>query len=157
MLNIYDGARLRAWRINDRQEQTDWFDQMLARMQEAQKTLRGFCVSEPATLRALIETLTELGCWGATEQKTGLSAAKIQKSGQKHCLSYPRQEYGASDEQGRPCWPIGFPYDDRAADSNLIEHALKLGAIAIAAGDLFAEDLPATSSFQGSKLRFHPD
>jgi hypothetical protein len=25
------------------------------------------------------------------------------------------------------------PYDDRVADSNLIEHALKLGAIAIAA------------------------
>jgi hypothetical protein len=24
----------------------------------------------------------------------------IQKSGQKHCLSYPRREYGASDEQG---------------------------------------------------------
>ena len=67
MLNIYDGARLRAWRINDRQEQADWFDQMLARMQEARKTLRGFCVSEPATLRALIETLTELvaACRGA--------------------------------------------------------------------------------------------
>jgi hypothetical protein len=39
MLNIYDGARLRAWRISDRQElagywqeQADWFDQMLARM-----------------------------------------------------------------------------------------------------------------------------
>ena len=43
---------------------------------------------------------TEFGCWGATEQKTGLSAAKIQKSGQKHCLSYPRHQYGASDEQG---------------------------------------------------------
>jgi|GraSoi2013_100cm_1033763.scaffolds.fasta_scaffold25864_2 hypothetical protein len=36
-------------------------------------------------------------------------------------------------------------YDDRVADSNLIEHALKLGAIAIAARDLFAEDLPATT------------
>jgi hypothetical protein len=42
----------------------------------------------------------DTGCWGATEQKTGLSAAKIQKSGQKQCLSYPRHEYGASDEQG---------------------------------------------------------
>jgi len=42
----------------------------------------------------------QVGCWGATEQKTGLSAAKIQKSGEKHCLSYPRHEYGASDEQG---------------------------------------------------------
>jgi hypothetical protein len=67
MLNIYDGARLRAWRINDRQElaeywqdQADWFDQMLARMQEARKTLKGFCVPEPAALRSLIETLTEL-------------------------------------------------------------------------------------------------
>ena len=67
MLNIYDGARLRAWRINDRQEQADWFDQMLARMQEARKTLRGFCVPEPAALRSLIETLTELveACRGA--------------------------------------------------------------------------------------------
>jgi hypothetical protein len=97
------------------------------------------------------------GCWGATEQKTGLSAAKIQKSGQKHCLSYPRHQYGVSDEQGGARWPIEFPYDDRVADSNLIEHALELGAIAIAARDLFAEDLPATSSFHRSKLRFHPD
>ena len=67
MLNIYGGARLRAWRINDRQgladywqEQADWFDQMLARMQEARKTLKGFCLPEPAALRSLIETLTEL-------------------------------------------------------------------------------------------------
>jgi hypothetical protein len=74
MLNIYDGSRLRAWRINDRQElaeywreQADWFDQMLARMQEARKTLKGFCVPEPATLRSLLETLTELveACQGA--------------------------------------------------------------------------------------------
>jgi hypothetical protein len=74
MLNIYDGARLRAWRINNRQEfaeywqeQADWFDQMLARMQEARKTLKGFCVPEPAALRSLIETLTELvaACRGA--------------------------------------------------------------------------------------------
>jgi hypothetical protein len=76
MLNIYDGARLRAWRINDRQElaeywqeQADWFDQMLGRMQEARKTLKGFCVPAPATLRSLIETLTELvaACRGARE------------------------------------------------------------------------------------------
>jgi hypothetical protein len=67
MLNIYGGARLRAWRINDRQElaeywreQADWFYQMLARMEEARKTLKGFCVPEPAALRSLIETLTEL-------------------------------------------------------------------------------------------------
>jgi hypothetical protein len=67
MLNIYGGARLRAWRINDRhelaeywQEQAHWFDQMLARMEEARKTLKGFCVPEPAALRSLIETLTEL-------------------------------------------------------------------------------------------------
>jgi hypothetical protein len=67
MLNIYDGARLRAWRINKRQEladywqeQADWFHQMLARMQAAEKTLKGFCVPEPASLRSLIETLTEL-------------------------------------------------------------------------------------------------
>jgi len=67
MLNIYDGARLRAWRINDRQEfaeywqeQADWFDQMLTRMREARKTLKGFCVPEPAALRSLVETLTEL-------------------------------------------------------------------------------------------------
>jgi len=74
MLNIYDGARLRAWRLNDRQElaeywqeQADWFDKMLARMQAARKTLKGFCVPEPATLRSLIETLTELvaACRGA--------------------------------------------------------------------------------------------
>ena len=76
MLNIYDSARLRAWRINDRQElaeywqdQADWFDQMLARMQEARKTLKEFCVPEPGTLRAVIETLTELvaACRGAHE------------------------------------------------------------------------------------------
>src|SRR5260370_41994327 len=67
MLNIYGGARLRAWRINDRQElaeywreQADWFYQMLARMEEARKTLKGFCLPEPAALRSLIETLTEL-------------------------------------------------------------------------------------------------
>ena len=67
MLNIYDGARLRAWRINSRQElaafwqeQAGWFDQMLGRMQEARKKLRGFCVTEPAALRSLIETLNEL-------------------------------------------------------------------------------------------------
>ena len=54
MLNIYDGARLRAWRINDRQElagywqeQADWFDQMLARMQEARKTSEGFVCRNP--------------------------------------------------------------------------------------------------------------
>jgi hypothetical protein len=67
MLNIYGGARLRAWRINNRQEfaeywqeQADWFDQMLARMREARKTLKEFCVPEPAALRSLIETLIEL-------------------------------------------------------------------------------------------------
>src|ERR1700752_765563 len=67
MLNIYGGARLRAWRIGDRQEPgEDWqeqpgrFDQMLARMEEARKTLKGFCVPEPAALLSLIETLTEL-------------------------------------------------------------------------------------------------
>ncbi|MBV8482212.1 MAG: hypothetical protein JO077_05020 [Verrucomicrobia bacterium] len=67
MLNIYDGARLRAWRINDRQrfaeywqEQAGWFDQMLTRMHDTRKTLKGFCVPEPAALRSLIETLTEL-------------------------------------------------------------------------------------------------
>ena len=67
MLNIYDGARLRAWRLNNRQElaefwqeRADWFHQMLTRMQEARKTLKGFCVPEPATLRSLVETLTEL-------------------------------------------------------------------------------------------------
>jgi hypothetical protein len=74
MLNIYDGARLRAWRINSRQEfaeywqeQADWFDQMRARMQEARKTLKRFCVPEPTALRSLIETLTELvaACRGA--------------------------------------------------------------------------------------------
>ena len=74
MLNIYGGARLRAWRINNRQEfaaywqeQADWFDQMLARMREARKTLKGFCVPEPAALRSLIETLIELvaACRGA--------------------------------------------------------------------------------------------
>jgi hypothetical protein len=74
MLNIYDGARLRAWRINDRQElakywleQADWFDQMLVRMQQARKSLRGFCVPEPAALHSLVETLTELvqACRGA--------------------------------------------------------------------------------------------
>jgi hypothetical protein len=27
--------------------------------------------------------MEELGCWGAVEQKTGLSAAKIQKPNQK--------------------------------------------------------------------------
>jgi hypothetical protein len=74
MLNIYDGARLRAWRISDRQEfaeywqeQADWFDQMLTRMREAGKSLKGFCMPEPAALRSLIETLTELveACRGA--------------------------------------------------------------------------------------------
>lgn len=74
MLNIYDGARLRAWRINNRQEfaeywqeQADWFDLMLARMQEARKSLKGFCVPEPAALGSLIETLSELvaACRGA--------------------------------------------------------------------------------------------
>ena len=74
MLNIYGGARLRAWRINNRQEfadywqeQADWFDQMLARMQEARKTLKKFCLPEPAALGSLIETLTELvaACQGA--------------------------------------------------------------------------------------------
>ena len=76
MFNIYDGARLRAWRINSRQElaafwqeQAGWFDQMLGRMQEARKTLRGFCVTEPAALRSLIETLTDLvaACRGAQQ------------------------------------------------------------------------------------------
>ena len=78
MLNIYDGARLRAWRIDSRQElaafwqeQAGWFDQMLGRMQEARKTLRGFCVTEPAALRSLIETLTDLvaACRGAQLQR----------------------------------------------------------------------------------------
>jgi hypothetical protein len=45
--------------------------------------------------RLVLEKSSEFGCWGATEQKTGLSAATIRKSGQKHCLSYPRHEYGA--------------------------------------------------------------
>jgi hypothetical protein len=49
------------------QEQADWFDQTLARMHEARKTFSGFCVLEPAALRSLIETLTELveACRGA--------------------------------------------------------------------------------------------
>jgi hypothetical protein len=53
----------------------------------------------PATIE---EDLSYSGfyCTLDLEQKTGLIAAKIQKSGQKHCLSYPRHEYGASDEQG---------------------------------------------------------
>ncbi|MFY9988097.1 MAG: site-specific integrase [Chthoniobacterales bacterium] len=55
---------------------------------------------EPIHVAAYIEGHGGSGCWGATEQKTGLSAAKIQKSGQKHCLSCPHREYGASDEQG---------------------------------------------------------
>jgi hypothetical protein len=92
MLNIYDAARLRAWRINDRQElagyrqeQADWFDQMLARMQEARKTLRGFCVPEPAALRSLIENLTELveACRGAhvflAKALTGSREVRVQK------------------------------------------------------------------------------
>jgi hypothetical protein len=57
-------------------------------------------VDDGGQIDRIVRTAADLGCWGATEQKTGLSAAKIQKSGQKHCLSYPRHQYGASDEQG---------------------------------------------------------
>ena len=76
MLNIYGGARLRAWWINNRQElaqfwqeQAEWFHQTLTRMHEARKTLKGFCVPEPRALRSLIETLTELvaACRGAQQ------------------------------------------------------------------------------------------
>jgi hypothetical protein len=76
MLNLYDGARLRAARMYEAkkvagywQEQADWFAQMLGNMERRQKDIRDIGIPEPEALRSLIETLIEIvvACRGAYE------------------------------------------------------------------------------------------
>src|SRR6266700_2231896 len=66
MLNLYDGARLRAWRIYDAkkladhwQEQAEWFAQMLDSMHRREKRIANLGVAKPEALGSLIETLSD--------------------------------------------------------------------------------------------------
>jgi hypothetical protein len=76
MLNLYDGARLRAGRISEAkkladhwQEQTEWFAQMLDSMRRREKTVANLGIEKPEALGSLIETLNDIvaACRGAYE------------------------------------------------------------------------------------------
>lgn len=76
MLNLYDGARLRAGRIYDAkklaghwQEQAEWFGQMLDGMRRKEKDLANFGIPKPEALGSLIQTLIDIvaACRGAYE------------------------------------------------------------------------------------------
>jgi hypothetical protein len=67
MLNLYDGARLRAGRIYDRkkiaghwQEQAEWFDQMLDSMHRREKDMANLSIAKPESFNSLIETLSDI-------------------------------------------------------------------------------------------------
>lgn len=67
MLNLYDAARLGAWRIYDRkkvggywQEQADWFAKQLFHTQRLEDNLKALGVPEQSALRSAIQTLTDI-------------------------------------------------------------------------------------------------
>jgi hypothetical protein len=76
MLNLYDAARLGAWRIYDRkkvaiywQEQAEWFAKQLSYTQRLEDNLKVLGIPEQPTLRSAIQTLTDIveACRGAYE------------------------------------------------------------------------------------------
>jgi hypothetical protein len=76
MLNLYDGARLGAWRIYDRQrladywqEQFEWFNRQLEFTRSTQQKVAVLALTPPAALTEAVETLTEIveACRGAYE------------------------------------------------------------------------------------------
>jgi hypothetical protein len=76
MLNLYDAARLGAWRIYERkkvaaywQEQGEWFAKQLSRTQRLEDNLKGLGFEKQPALRSAIQTLTDIveACRGAYE------------------------------------------------------------------------------------------
>ena|SRR5271165_3432516 len=76
LLNIYDRARLGAWRIYDReqaatywQEQTEWFEDILRILKRAQEKISIYALPEIPALRSAIQTVTEIveACRGSHE------------------------------------------------------------------------------------------
>lgn len=76
MLNLYDAARLGAWRIYDRkriadywQEQTEWFNTQLVHIGRLEENLSALGVPAQPALRSAIQTLTQIveACRGAYE------------------------------------------------------------------------------------------
>ena len=76
LLNIYDRARLRAWRIYDRkqaaahwQEQTEWFEGTLHSLERIQAKVSSFALPEIPALRSAIKTTREIveACRGSYE------------------------------------------------------------------------------------------
>ena len=76
MLNLYDAARLGAWRIYDRkkvagywQEQADWFAKQLSHTRHLEDNLKALGVPEQPALRSAIQTLSDIveACRGAYE------------------------------------------------------------------------------------------
>lgn len=76
MVNLYDAARLGAWRIYDRkkvasywQEHAEWFAVQLSYTQRLEDNLKGLGVEARPALRSAIQTLTDIveACRGAYE------------------------------------------------------------------------------------------
>ncbi|SRR5260370_3867202 len=76
MLNLYDAARLGAWRIYERrkvaaywQEQAEWFAKQLSYTQRLEDNLKALGIEEQPALRSAIQTLTDIveACRGAYE------------------------------------------------------------------------------------------
>jgi hypothetical protein len=75
-LNLYDGARLGAWRIYDREkvagywkEQTDWFSAQRQFIENTKAKVSALGIAAPPVLGEAIQTLTEIieACAGAYE------------------------------------------------------------------------------------------
>jgi hypothetical protein len=76
MRNLYDAARLGAWRIYDSkklaaywQEQTEWFNTQLKHTERLEEKLLALGVPSQPALRSAIQTMTEIveACRGAYE------------------------------------------------------------------------------------------
>jgi len=76
LLNIYDRARLGAWHIYDReqaaaywQEQSQWFEDILRNLNQAQEKISMYALPEIPALRSAIQTVTEIveACRGSHE------------------------------------------------------------------------------------------
>jgi hypothetical protein len=76
LLNLYDRARLGAWRIYDReqvaaywQEQTKWFENMLRNLERSQEKVSSFGLPEIPALRSASQTVREIveACRGSYE------------------------------------------------------------------------------------------
>jgi hypothetical protein len=79
MLNLYDAARLGAWRLYDRKqvatywkEQAEWFNGQLRFMRGTETKLAGIGMAKPPALAVAIQTLAEIveACRAASELLT---------------------------------------------------------------------------------------